>query len=63
MITREQCKTYLLECEELAAQLPISTRLATSIMALSLNLSVLTRSVAEYESAVRDEGKLGEGAF
>ena len=63
MITREQCKTYLLECEELGAQLPISTRLATAIMALSLNLSVLARSVAEYESAVRDEAKLGEGAL
>jgi hypothetical protein len=63
MITREQCKTYLLECEELGAQLPISARLATAIMALNLNLNVLARSVAKYESAVRDEAKRGEGAL
>ena len=63
MITSEQCQTYLLECEELGAQFPISTRLATAIMVVNLNFSVLARSVAEYESAVRDETEQGEGAL
>ena len=59
MITSEQCQTFLLECEELGARPHISTRRAAAIMVVSLNMDVLARSVAEYESAVRDEVEEG----
>ena len=55
MITSEQCKTYLAECELAAADPAISMQRATAIMGVCRALIILGARLAHYDAVVTTE--------
>ena len=57
MITSEQCKTYLSECEVMGTSPEISSQRATAILGVYHALAALTQRLKRYDGVVREENR------
>jgi hypothetical protein len=57
MITSEQCKTYLSECEVMGTSPEISIQRATAILGVYHALAALTQRLKRYDGVVREENR------
>jgi hypothetical protein len=55
MITSEQCKTYLTECEVLGTAREISVQRATAVMGICHALVALAQRIKRYDRVVQQE--------
>jgi hypothetical protein len=57
MITSEQCKTYLTECEAMKNSPEISIQRATAIMGVCYALTALAQRLKRYDGVVQEENR------
>ena len=57
MITSEQCKTYLTECEVMGTSAEISIERATAIMGVCYALVALAQRLKRYDDVVEEENR------
>ena len=57
MITSEQCKAYLTECEVMGTSSEISIERATAIMGVCHALVALAQRLKRYDGVVRAENR------
>jgi hypothetical protein len=57
MITSEQCKTYLTECEVIRTSPEISIQRATAVMGVHYALVVLAQRLKRYDGVVQEENR------
>jgi hypothetical protein len=55
MITSEQCKTYLTECEVMGTSPEISIQRATALMGICHALAALAQRLKRYDGVVQKE--------
>ncbi|MEA2979011.1 MAG: hypothetical protein QOF91_3712 [Alphaproteobacteria bacterium] len=55
MITSEQCKTYLTECEVMGSSPEISIQRATALMGICHALAALAQRLKRYDGVVQKE--------
>jgi hypothetical protein len=56
MITSEQCKAYITECDVMGTSLKISIQRATAVMGICHALQALQERLLRYEAVVQEEG-------
>ena len=57
MITSEQCRTYLSECEVMGTSPEISVQRATAIMGICHALTALVQRLKRYDRVVKEENR------
>ena len=55
MITSEQCKTYLTECEVMGTSPEISIQRATALMGIYQALAALAQRLRRYDGVLQEE--------